>query len=430
MIMLFDEVKCPICGDPYSRVQGGTDRVYDICYNCRQDFGATTGKQVADVLDWVKEMTPEEHKGLAKIKDERRKPQHMGFTGQERMQHMVVRKPVDPEKVNMGIRAQTAYGLLTPLTEPLTLPVNYVIAANGLFEVRHTDIADIVIPLSPADTKIIGLSEKLVPGVHPRLPKVPFEMLAQTVAFFRGVMKRFNNAEAIVRIWWNVAEQRYEIRVPDGGQRVSGGGVSHNDDFDLAGTRDAAGNLTFLHVMDIHSHNNMSGFWSGIDDADEKKAPEGRMFGVLGKVPQTIPDWKWRMRSREGFIELTVVDIFAVPEMDLKYDQKVKLASLIVQPTTTVTLTCSYDPFETATCPEDWYKTVNQPTQGQGWHMPWRGHSDGGTRHHALVPSFIFVQREGMLEEFLVEGAKLTATGIKFAITDGRVQDKEIADGK
>ena len=58
------------------------------------------------------------------------------------------------------------------------------------------------------------------------------------------------------------------------------------------------------------------------------------MFGVIGKVDQAIPDWKWRMRTREGFIDLQVADVFA-----LENETLFSLSS--VSPLTCVQPTCA-----------------------------------------------------------------------------------------
>lgn len=419
---------CPVCNEVYSRIKD--DPYFAACYNCRTDFGCNTVEQTAELVSWAKDIKPEERTALVMGKGRHR------WGGGGGQQHGGYKAPViDREKVAAGVRVLTAYGLTWPLDAPLSLPTNYILAQNGLFEVRHSDVADIVLHLSPDKTDILGLTQKLTPGVILNIPKVPFEMLSQTAAFFRGVMKRFNNAEAIVRIWWNVSEGQYEIRVPDGGQRVAGASVHHNDTFDLADERDAVtGASKYLHVMDIHSHNNMSGFWSGVDDNDERKAPEGRMFGVFGKVTQTIPDWKWRMRAREGFIEMKVNDIFEIPDVKIDFTSAMSLSDLMVAPTVTATMSCNHDPFENAECPEEWYKTVNQPTVAQpGFNMMgfrgrgWGGHM-GASEHRSsapIIPSYIFVQvdtSEGKaLEEFEVLADTVKPTGVKYKLDKGTI---------
>ena len=393
---------CPVCGEDCWR---GPEALYKVCYECRTEMGLKTDADVEELLEFFNQMAQADVKELQVQTKKKREDNRWGSF------RTPVTPKTDPEKVAMGVRAMTHYGLIPD--EGLSKDTNFVFAKNGAFEVRHSDVADIVLGLSPAGTTIPGLTNTLTPGVRFNLPPVPFEMLAQTVAFFRGVMAKFNNAEAIVRIWWNVAEKRYDIRVPTGGQQVSGAAVHHQDTFDLDGARDAEGRLLFLHVMDIHSHNNMSGFWSGVDDNDERKAPEGRMFGVMGKVTQVIPDWKWRMRSREGFIELKVSDIFAVPEQAFEFTSKMTLKELIVSPFVQATMECKHDPFAGASCPEEWYATVNQPRHSQqGRLVGFTGGQGGHRPHDPHIKTYIYVKTGDLLEEFEVTEEKTIPTGV------------------
>lgn len=417
---------CPCCNENYFR--DPADMLTRVCFVCRNDFGCGTAEEVQDLLEFLQHVKPEDRAQFMSTKSK-------GRSHVTTHSHMAMRPTADPLKVAAGIRALSTYEHTTPLpAEGLLMPTNYVWAANGAFEVRHNDIADIVLPLSPPGTTILGLTEKLTAGVRPNLPKIPFDMLAQTVAFFRGVVKRFSNGEAIVRIWWNVAEKAFEIRVPEGGQRVSGASVHHDDNFDLSGERQENGDLKYLHVMDIHSHNSMSGFWSGVDDNDEKKAPEGRMFGVLGKVTDTIPDWKWRMRSRDGFIELKVTDIFEVAKMPLTFEASAELADVLVTPVVTMTVKCTYDPFTDATCPEAWYATVNQGrvVHSQSMVPQQRGFfgfvGRGGPQERKIdtVPSYIFIEATpGTLAEYEVLNDKVTPTGKRFTVTAGAIHDEK-----
>ncbi len=412
---------CEVCGEEHWK--STMDAFTRVCFECRAEMGLNTVQEVLAIIEWFKGLEPDAIKELRVGTRNKRK---------DNPRYGVVRQPaapkVDPEKVAAGIRAVTHYGVIPD--DGLHMDTNFVFAKNGAFEVRHSDVADIILALSPSGTTIPGLTETLTQGVRFNLPKVPFDLLAQTTAFFRGVMTRFNNAEAIVRIWWNTAERRYEIRVPDGGQQVSGAAVHHQDTFDIAGERNEQGGLRYVHVMDIHSHNNMSGFWSGTDDNDEKKAPEGRMFGVFGKVTQRIPDWKWRMRSREGFIELKVTDIFEVPDVTFDFPAKVTLKDLIVSLVSSVSLECMHDPFSDATCPEAWYATVNVPRQGTVQHqgkLGFMGRVGGHAAHDTKRPAttaYMYLMSQGKLEEFDVTHDTLVPTGITVDLTGAKDDDK------
>lgn len=425
---MFVDYKCPGCNTSYKKPSG--DHFFALCYECRQDFGCTTIAQVLETVAFLEQVPEANRAQMGEVmKHKRRQTLYEGSHHRGSQQQA---PKLDPERVAAGVRALTEYGLTTPVTDyPQT--ANYVWASNGGFEVRHTDLADITLK-NP--TAVQGLTTPLTEGVRLNIPKVPFEMLRQTVAFFRGVVAKFSNGEAIVRIWWNVQERRHEIRVPEGGQRVSGASVHHNDNFDLADARDTEGRSLYLHMMDIHSHNSMSGFWSGVDDNDERKAPEGRMFGVLGKVKDLIPDWKWRMRTREGFIELQVGDLFEIPVQELTFQVKTSLVATLFNVPVKADLKCTVDPFEDATCPDEWYATVNNGRQqghsGGGWQgAGFRNNNNGrmtvirtsGThKPKSHMPMYIFILVGEHLEEFEVDGESMTTTGIKYKVSKGLVE--------
>ena len=95
--------------------------------------------------------------------------------------------------------------------------------------------------------------------------KIPIEILLQVVAFFREIMKRHNNAEAFVQIYWDLEEQKYVVHIPK--QQVSGGSVRYDADENLS----VVSKKRYVFVYEAHSHNSMNTFWSSVDDADEKE---------------------------------------------------------------------------------------------------------------------------------------------------------------
>src|SRR3990167_1759397 len=389
----FTDTACPCCNQPFrSYIQGVFGK---ICSDCKQNFGIRNSVEAQEMLDALEGDSAEEFKAMAK--QGRAAPRCVVQGAFERTPH---RPPMDPARVADLARLATDYGVLGPLPDSLPKPTTYAIAKNGLFEVRDNDVARIVI--QPKD--VVGLTESLTPGMTLHVPKVPYEMLKQTVAFFSEVCTRQKgSSEALVQIWWNRASREYRVHVPE--QSVSGGGVDHRSEFDKENERDAEGASIWLHVMDIHSHgSSMSGFWSGTDDADEKKAPEGRMFGVIGKVAQAMPDWRWRMRTREGFIDLRLTDVFDVSvdtDVPFTVPWRVLLDASMekdgISADGRVKLLCPVDPFKDATCPPAWHEQVKARSWSGGSYFT-------GTPHHNTVPMYIFIEtKDNLLEEFLVD---------------------------
>ncbi len=408
---------CPACDMEF---RAYTKSVYtSICPICRNDFGIRTPDDAQALIDMLDKM-PRDDRAQMRAATKAGGKCILPLQGGQRV--LPAPKP-DPARVAAGIRSLTAYGLTTPLPESMPQLTSYVIAKNGLFEVRDTSIARICLPFWPADSKekprdVLGLTDELHAGVQLKIPLIPYDFLTQTVAFFRNVCDEAKgSSEAIVRIWWNIPEARYEIRVPEGDQQVSGGSVRHNDDFNLDDMRDAEGRSIWLHVADIHSHgSSMAAFWSSTDDCDERKAPEGRMFGVLGKVAQPMPDWKWRMRTREGFIELNVVDVFDlanVPVVPFTVTME-NILRVAAQPDAVkdgwLSLKCPVDPFKDAIFPQAWMQQVRL-SSGYGHQAPFRG-GCGRVSGERLVGQYIYVKdSKGRLEEFEYDGSVSKPTG-------------------
>lgn len=420
---------CPLCGDHYTTFS--RDDSGKICLDCRREQSAHSAKDVNELLGVLVNYTPED---LTKTRLQIKQARAASVTpsgGHVQQASVALAKapPVDPEKVAGAVRSMTAYGVLAHDLDRVDKPTAYVIAKNGLFHVSHSDLVDIIsIP-----KEVAGVNIALKEGVHLKVPKVPFALLSQTVAFFKAVEKK-SGAEALVQIWWNTQEKRHEIHCPD--QTVSGGSVNHRSTFDQEQARTPEGDAIWLHMMDIHSHNTMSAFWSGTDNGDEMKAPEGRMFGVIGKIKQSIPDWKWRIRTRDGFLDLQIDDLFAV-DLQAKVPFTVtwdviigSLRDMVKDPKTATTdgslmLRCPVDPFADATFPEEWMNMLSGRVHSTGpQQVGGAAYSTGRTP----IASFIYIRSADgkQLDEFELNEGKPTPTGKSIQIIRGRGEGRLI----
>ena len=186
----------------------------------------------------------------------------------------------------------------------------YVTSADGIMEVRSNEIGVFIVKAS----KIAG-AEKIKEAFTLNLPKkIPYEIFLQTISFFRGVADRFSNSEAALQIFWDRSKEEYFVYCPK--QEVAGSTV----DF----TRDPVMEQEHLLVMDIHSHNTMGAFFSATDNKDEK---ETRLFGVIGKIKDEVPEFKFRAVCAGNHIDnIKLFDIFENPFDDVAvpnewYDQ-------------------------------------------------------------------------------------------------------------
>ena len=174
-------------------------------------------------------------------------------------------------------------------------PVSYIMAGNGIMEVRRNEIGTFCIKTD----KIAGL-DNIREGIQMSIPKIPFSMLMQIISYFRAVNEKYKS-EAIVQIFWDRTKKQYFINPPD--QEVSGAHVDFK--------RDPTMEKDHLLVMDIHSHNTMGAFFSGTDDGDEK---ETRFFGVIGKITDDWPEMKFRACVAGKAKDAGIAEIFDVAE--------------------------------------------------------------------------------------------------------------------
>jgi PRTRC genetic system protein A len=131
--------------------------------------------------------------------------------------------------------------------------------------------------------------------------KLPNTILEQIVAFFREIMKRHNDAEAFIQVYWDRQESRYVVHVPK--QRISKAAVNY-DALENLNNKDSA---RYVFVYECHSHNSMNAFWSGTDNADEK---ELRIYGVFGQLNKDDYACKHRFFVGEEQVDLELSHVF------------------------------------------------------------------------------------------------------------------------
>lgn len=141
--------------------------------------------------------------------------------------------------------------------------------------------------------------------------KIPNEILLQILSFFREIMKRHNDAEAFIQIYWDKQEEKYIIHVPK--QQISKASVK----YDATENLNVVDSDRYVFVYECHSHNSMGAFWSGTDNRDEK---ELRVYGVFGKLDQEEYACKHRFFVGEEQVDLDISLVFDIPkEEDKKY---------------------------------------------------------------------------------------------------------------
>jgi len=168
----------------------------------------------------------------------------------------------------------------------------YVMHKNGIKKVIVNKIGVFAIEVDD----VPGL-EEIEDSVELRVPKIPFAFFTSTITFFKKVMAQKNGAEAFVQYFYNPATSEYIIYCPE--QTVSGGSVKY--------VKNEQMEKDFVLVAEIHSHNSMSAFFSGVDNADEKR---NMIFGVVGKLHTPVFEYKMRAGISGEYIPLTLFDLF------------------------------------------------------------------------------------------------------------------------
>jgi hypothetical protein len=233
----------------------------------------------------------------------------------------------------------------------LTKPISYITGKSGIYEVRRSKIGTMARKVEEMPDYLTDIAE----GVTLSVPKIPWELIRQTVAFFRAVSKRNGSCEAFVQYWWDpsddgtyIGRPQYRVFVPKqdvGGAHVH---VKPEDNY-------PANHADMIHVADCHSHGSgMDAFFSGTDDGDEM-AKGDRIYMVIGKVLDDSPQIKIRAVAGHGFLAVDPAEIIESPILKVKLHgeqgAKNKGSSLI-----------SYqaDPFKDASFPSEWIDKLTE----------------------------------------------------------------------
>lgn len=161
-----------------------------------------------------------------------------------------------------------------------------------------------------ADTPIKLGASKLKPYLNPLVnnQKIPVQMLHDILEFFKKVMTMIGTGgkhgeyEAMAHIVWNKTSQSYRVAIPT--QKVSKARVAYDwthvkEDEEV--------------ILDIHSHNTMDAFFSGVDEADDKTY--AGISGVAGQLDKATPKVIWRFNAYADKVgNLDMGDFFAMPE--------------------------------------------------------------------------------------------------------------------
>ena len=176
-------------------------------------------------------------------------------------------------------------------------PISYLPAQDGrVYEIRRTELGAFIAPASGVE----GLPQ-VQSGFRPALPPIPFSLFCQVVDFFRSFLQKGGEWEALVHIYWDKAEKRYLVSVPDQWVEKAAVDAVIHPGSGLDGDR-------YLHFADIHSHNTMEARFSLTDDLDEKAT---RVYIVVGRLDRYFPQVSARISCNGRFVPIPASQVIS-----------------------------------------------------------------------------------------------------------------------
>jgi hypothetical protein len=168
-----------------------------------------------------------------------------------------------------------------PGSEPLADPLHYVVAENGLFQVRRGRGYRAVLRVDS------------IPGLHSEqerlefdFPRLPSLLLEQVLSFFTEVW-RVHRTEAIALLYYDGGSE-FRALVPR--QRCHGWEESGAASYALHGVRYEVPPRPegFVRFGSIHSHGDLPAYASQVDEDDERLQGDG-LHVVFGDVDRPLP---------------------------------------------------------------------------------------------------------------------------------------------
>lgn len=150
-----------------------------------------------------------------------------------------------------------------PLPPTDALAYQYVLAATGVYLRAENRFFNLLLPL--ARCSIRGLTP-LQPHFRLKVPRLPGRLLKAVLSDARRARHRNGGLKEAL---YHFRHDGARVRVLKPAQRATAASVVgiESDSADV--------------ILDLHSHGNMSAFWSEMDNGDEQGF---RMYGVIGRL--------------------------------------------------------------------------------------------------------------------------------------------------
>lgn len=140
------------------------------------------------------------------------------------------------------------------------------------------------------------------------IPKIPVGIYHAIVEFYRAVCK-VHTAEVYSMVFWDKELEDFVIHVPE--QTIGYASVKYKKDSGMFL------DSRYIPVLESHSHNTFSSFFSATDLKDEIAS---RYFAVFGNLDKENNDFVVRVASNGQEKRLTLQDVFDVEKLKHKPD--------------------------------------------------------------------------------------------------------------
>lgn len=206
---------------------------------------------------------------------------------------------------------------------PITGFYQYVIAREGLYLRAANDVLAAMVLIAAADRDLPGLAA-LDEYAELRLPQIPLPYLVAMRASARRALPN---------------EALYQLRYADGEWKVA-----------MPRQFATPTSLTFDDLpdtlLDLHSHGEMSAFFSATDDADELGL---RLYVVIGKVESEAPEIRCRVGVYGHFLNVPAANLFEsigpfVDRNDAELSRSQDSDDLAIRQTAAGKITCQHEP--------------------------------------------------------------------------------------
>ncbi|MDN5697473.1 MAG: Mov34/MPN/PAD-1 family protein, partial [Rubrobacter sp.] len=174
-----------------------------------------------------------------------------------------------------------------PPRRPLP-PVHRMLAHDGVYEVRDTDLGTFTARI-PGEVSVME-------GFSLKVPKAPVYLLEQAVKIFKERPDR----EVLLTIMYDHSDARHHLAWVD--QRATATSIDYDaapEDEDL------------IVYAEIHSHNSMDAYFSATDDGSEARSTG--LYGVIGRVDRHRPHAAFRYSCGHHFRRIPASSLFDDP---------------------------------------------------------------------------------------------------------------------